>query len=509
MDGGSGGRVRRTTSSLVNGLAVRMAMRPRRAFAGLAVLVLGVMALTPATPAAADSGCGPSWISWACSIGGTILFPGLGTLVSTSDSAMKTVDALSPTNILDTWDQGLCHAVIFVLTFIESSAEKIGTPAFNQAWWADQYAVTFGLSLVILAFMLLIVTAKIGGGSGSSVSGVELLRQGGTRLVFVVPACAFAPALMYSVQQLAAGLTKDFATQAAVQANGAVGSFLEMMEKDAGHGWAGFGGSVMVMVLMIPILCCGAVLLVEMAVANWGMMICGLLVPLVVVAAVYPPWARALRRLVGIIVGLMFMPVVVFFFFWTVWSSMNGLFQKNSSNSPVTICVFLLVSLFMIDIFPVVCVWLLSIVAPSAETMPGDVRAGAPNPSPGDVYDGSFDKLYKGGGSGSEGTEGADGDGGDDGDEGEDGDDGDEGAPESSDESSKGGGGDDGGDSHAPRAPGGDLGSGSGDGGDDGGGGGGGGMPGGGGGGGGGEGGGGAGEAGGASIEDVAVVAAV
>ncbi|MFF1792829.1 hypothetical protein ACFVXQ_01060 [Kitasatospora sp. NPDC058263] len=495
--GGTGKRVRVAASAGLDALAVRMAVRPRRAFAVLTVLVVAVMSAAPATPAVADDNdCGPSWISWTCSVGGAIIdeaknLPGIGGVIKDAESATKAIDALTPANLLDTWAQGLCHAVIFVLTFIQSTAEKLAAPAYTQQWWLDQYAVTFGLSLIFLAFMLLMITARIGGGQGSTVSGIELMRRSGVRLVFVVPGCALAPALMYSLQGLASELSKTFSTQAAVQANGAVGSFLSMIQKHAGNGWTDFGGTLMVIVLMIPILILGIVLLIEIAVSSWGLMICGLLVPLVAVAAVYPPWAQSLRRLAGIIAGMMFMPAVVFFFFWTVWSAVNSLFKDDASNSPVTICLFLLVSVFMIDIFPIVCIWLLSIVAPAAEQMPGDVRAGAPNPSPGDIYDGSVDKMFKGGGKGGGGSDGEDGDS----EDGEDGSDGQNGSDDSSDSTSKGTpGGDDSGSDDGDGGPdgggpggggaGGPDGGGDGGGGDDGGGGG---SPGGGGGGGGGD----------------------
>ena len=407
-----------TLSAGLSWLAVRASMRPRRTFAGVLGFVTLALVMTPAAPAAAapDDGCGTGIGGLICTGGKKFLgaaksIPGVGSLVSAADSATKAVDALNPQNFLDSWAQGLCHAVIFVLTFIESTAEKLGTPAFDQKWWADQYAVSFGLSLILLAFLLAVVTAKIGGPEGS-VSGVELLRQSGWRLLFVVPACALGPAVLYSLQQVASELTKTFSTQAAVQANGAVGGLLKVIQDTAGKGgWSDMGGTVMVIVLMALILCFGVVLLVEVAISNWGLMMCGLLVPLALVSAVYPPWARILRRLCGIILGMMFLPVVIFFFFWTVWSGFNdNINAQGGSNSTVTMLLFLLVSLIMIDIFPIVAVWLLGVVAPDTEQMDAEVRAAAPQPTPGDVYSGSFSKLeprsWNGGNEGGEGSGG-------------------------------------------------------------------------------------------------------
>lgn len=399
------GRAVAAASACGSRLAVAAAQRPRSAAAAVFGMVLVAFAAAPAAPAAAapaPAGCGGGLTGLLCSgahgiAGVAKQIPGVKGLVNSAEGAYHTVDSLTPSNFLDSWAQGLCHAVIFVLTFIQSTADKLGTPAFNQQWWATQYAVSFGLALVVLAFMLVMVTTRIGGSDGS-VSGVELLRQSGWRFIFVVPACALAPAFMYALQQLAAALTKSFATRASVQADGAVGAFLHLLEKKAGNNWGDFGGTVMVIALMIPILCCGIVLLVEVSVSNWGMMMCGLLVPLALVAAVYPPWARILRRLVGIILGLMFLPCMIFFLFWTVWSAFNSnITGQGGSNSSVTMLIFLLVSLVMIDAFPIVAVWLLGVVAPGTEQMDPDVKGLSPSPSAGEVFSDTFEKPFRGG----------------------------------------------------------------------------------------------------------------
>lgn len=394
--------VRRRWSALAVWVWVRISERPRTLLASVVGLVTLALVMAPAEPAtAAPMGCGGGVTGLVCSgahgIGHVAKkIPGVGKVVNTAEGAYKTVDALSPNNFLDTWAQGLCHAVIFTLTFIETTAEELGKPAFDQKWWQTQYAVSFGLALILLAFLLPVVTARIGGPEGS-VSGIELLRQSGWRMIFVVPACAFAPAFMYSVEQLGAALTKSFATSASVQANGAVGSLLKTLETKAGNGWGDFGGTVMCIVLMLFILMAGVVLLIEVAVANWGMMLCGLLVPLGLVAAVYPPWSHILKRIIGIILGLMFLPVVIFFFFWTIWSAFNANVNgQGGSNSTVTMMIYLLVALMMLDAFPLVAVWLIGIVAPGTEQMDPSVRGLAPQPTTGEVYENTFEKPMSG-----------------------------------------------------------------------------------------------------------------
>ncbi|MFI9041642.1 hypothetical protein [Streptomyces sp. NPDC053726] len=365
-------------------------------------MTLALVVAPARVAAAAPETCGGGLTGIVCSgahglANGAKKIPGVGGLIEKAEGAYKTVDALSPSNFLDSWAQGLSHAVIFTLTFIQSTADQLGKPAFDQKWWQAQYAVSFGLALFLLAFLLPVVTARIGGPEGS-VGGIELLRKSGWRLIFVVQACAFAPALMYSLEQLAAALTKTFATSSAVEAKGAVGGLLKALEEKAGNGWGDFGGTVMCIVLMLGILIAGVILLIEVAISNWGVMLCGLLVPLGLIAAVYPPWARILKRIMGIIVGLMFLPPVIFFFFWTIWSAFNvNVNGQGGSNSTVTMMIYLLVALLMLDAFPLVAVWLMSIVAPGTEQMDPSVRGLAPQPTMGEVSSNTFEKPLMGG----------------------------------------------------------------------------------------------------------------
>lgn len=375
-------------------LAAALSARPRRAVGLVLVVVTLSLLMTPTAPAVADDGCGGGITGLLCSGSHKV---GLGNLWDTADSTMSTINALSPTNFLDTWAQGLCSAVVFVLAFIEVTAEKLGTPAYDQQWWATQYAVSFGLSMIVFAFLMLFITAKIGTSDGS-VSGIELLRKSGIRVIFVFPACMAAPAVLYSVQQVAAQLTRTFAAQSEQDGHGAIGALMTYLKQHAGD-WGNFGGTILVIFMMFFVLLTSIVLLIEVAVSNWGLTLAGLLVPFGIVAAAYPPWAKVLKRLSIVIGTLMFTPVFVFFFFWTIWSALNSFATSDdSSNRGFTMVLFLLVSLIMIDAFPLVAVWLLGLTAPDMETMDPNVRDMAPTPTGGEVYSGMFDRQFTGGG---------------------------------------------------------------------------------------------------------------
>ncbi|WP_433860334.1 hypothetical protein [Streptomyces kronopolitis] len=398
---------------------VALQLRPRLSVVLTVGLVLLVAWATPVPQAQADDDddCGGGLMGVICKGAKmTPAYKGAKTaadISSTAEKAKKAIDAVDPQNFLGDWAKGLVSASTYLLTFIQSTAEKITTPAYDQPWWIKQYEVSFGLALIVLPFLLIVVTSKLGGPDGA-VSGVELLRQSGWRVVFVVPLIAAAPALLYSVQQLAVKLMSAFATQSTLEGHGAIGGMLRMFEKKAGH-WGDFGGTVIVILMCFFIVITAVVLLLELTVSQWGLLLTGLLVPLVLVAWVYPPWSSALKKLASVIGGLMFMPVVVFFFFNTVWSALNSAVNGNhAQNSGFMQLLFIMVSLIMLDAFPAVAWWLLSLVTPDASGMDADVRGIAPTPTGGDVMGPerggkSVEEPSggEGGGSGSGGGEGA------------------------------------------------------------------------------------------------------
>lgn len=400
-------------ASWENRLAVLMSLRPRLS-AGLvlAIVTLAAWAAPPAPEAEAKPKCGGGWRDTACEIGSwTPVGQGIKGLWGASSKTKEKIDQLHPQNFLDEWAKGLVSAVTYLLTFIQATAEKIMTPAYDQPWWIKQYAVSFGLSLLLLAFMLLLVGTRTSG-QESSVSGVEMMRKGGVRLIFVYPLISMAPAILYSVQQLAVELTKTFSTEAAKKGHGAVGHMLKRFQ-DSGGDWGKFGGTIVVIFMCVFILLAAVIVLIELMVSNWGLLLAGLLVPIVLVAWVYPPWSQGLKKLASVIAGLMFLPVMIFFFFWTVWSAFDAMVKSSGQNSGFTILLFLLVSLIMINGSPLVGWWLLQLVTPDASGMDDGVRDMVPASQPGDTFPQRREKsvergVDEGGESSSGGTEASD-----------------------------------------------------------------------------------------------------
>ncbi|MEU7230042.1 hypothetical protein [Streptomyces chrestomyceticus] len=405
---------------VVRRAVVAMHLRPRMTLALVVGLVLLAMGTTP--PAHADDkddealgkACGGGFAGFICrqAVGTPGFKSALGVMKS-ADSAKKAIEALNPQNFLDEWAKGLVGAVTYLLAFIQATAEKIVSPAYNQPWWIKQYSVSFGLAMIVLPFILIVIASKVGGTDGP-VSGVQLLRQSGWRIYFVVPAMAAVPAALYEVQQLAVALMSAFSKESIRQEHGAIGALMKLFTDKAGK-WGDFGGTVVVILMCVFIVLGAFILLIELTASQWGLLLAGLIVPLTMVTAIYPPWASAAKRIVKVILGLMFLPAVIFFFFNTVWSAFNSAITgDHAKNSGFTLLLFLLVSLLMINGFPLVAWWLMKLVTPEAEGMDAEVRGLVPDATSGDVIPQRSEKQVEpsSGGGGEGGAGGAGGGGG-------------------------------------------------------------------------------------------------
>ncbi|UED84725.1 hypothetical protein [Streptomyces profundus] len=298
---------------------------------------------------------------------------------------------LVPDSFIEEWVRGMAESTVSLLSFIQQLGERVTRPAFDQDWWASQYATSFGLSLLLLGFLLVWITGRFAA-SGSSFTAMDLLRQSGWRLVFVVPLISLGPLLLLELQVASAELARSFADEGTEHAASAVERLMDLIVEKAGD-WGVFGGTVLALLLFLCILCLGLVTLIEMTVAQWGLHLAGLLVPLVLVAWVYPPWSGALRRLAGLIGGLMLLPAFIYFFFHTFWSALDSMLGDHPDDDGLTVLLFLLVGLLMIDAFPMVAMWLMSLAMPSGAGMDPDLRGTVSHPSGGEMVAGAAERF--------------------------------------------------------------------------------------------------------------------
>jgi hypothetical protein len=327
-----------------------------------------------------------------------------------ADAATEALLGFNPNTLIEEWARGMAEATVNIMAYIQQLGARVTTPAFDQQWWATQYATSFGMSVILLAFLLIWITARIAT-TGSSVTGIDLLRQSGWRALFVVPLISAGPALLLQLQIAFTELAGGLADQGTEHAGGAVEALMLLLAEEAGV-WGVFGGAVLALLLFGAILLLGVVAVIELAIAQWGLHMAALLVPLALAAWVYPPWSSALRKIVALLFGLLMLPAFMYFFFNTFWAASHHALSDGGDDG-ITLLLFILVGLLLINSFPLVTMWLMTLVVPQADSVPGDMRSEVQQASAGEMGAGLLERMqmrnstFGSGGSGGSGDSGS------------------------------------------------------------------------------------------------------
>ncbi|ARQ69172.1 hypothetical protein [Streptomyces marincola] len=378
-------------------MVTRRANAARAALGTLLALLIALACAGTAT-ASGDDECENAVLGeWACSTlnglpGVSSVYGYLGDVHrAKADAVADVLGDVVPDNFVEEWVNGMAESTVGLLSYIQVLGERVTRPAFDQEWWTSQYAVSFGLSMLLLAVLLVWITARFAA-AGSSATAADLLRQSGWRVVFVVPLISAGPLLLLELQLAANAVARSFADRGTGHAHSAVERLMDLIIEQAGD-WGVFGGTVLALLLFLCILCLGLVTLIELAVAQWGLYLASLLVPLVLVAWVYPPWSAALRRLASLLGGLLLLPAFVYFFFHTIWSAFDSVMADRPDDDGLVVLLFLLVGLLMIDAFPVVVMWLMSLATPPGGAMDPAVRGAFAHASAGEMVENVVERF--------------------------------------------------------------------------------------------------------------------
>lgn len=285
-----------------------------------------------------------------------------------TQNTLAAINEFTPENAVESWAQAAAEGAVSILGKVSVWQDKVKRPAFDSTWWQQQYAIMFGLSLMLFAFLLVVVVAKVGGPDGS-VSAAQLLRDSGLKVWLVPVILALAPVILAMVQGGAAELAKTFARESGDDASNATSDFLQKMTA-LSTGFDAFGGAILALLILLGILVFSVALLIEVALASWGLNILGLVIPIAVVMHIYPPWRRPLARIIGLMLGLLFTPVAVNFVYWTFWSTTSNLADGLDLFG---ISLFVLIGSLLLASAPLLTMWLFPMVVPASGRGPAPV----------------------------------------------------------------------------------------------------------------------------------------
>lgn len=318
-----------------------MSRRMRRALVLAAVMIVvvgvGLAAATAATADPLSPGsllCDVVFPGPACAAGGMISELPQGV----KDAAGDVFGSFMPNNPVDEWVKSTARSAAQALAHVQTSLVQTAQPRFLDSWWLGRYAVTFGIGIVVMAFTLTFLAARL---SSQGPDGHRMLRQAGLSAPVYVPVMALAPAAVDIAVQMIYSLAGWLGQQATADTGTAVEGFVRVLNETEDPNNFPLGILGLLVLCLIAFL--GALLaMIENGIATFGSQLLMLLVPIVAAAAIYPPARQRLWRVVGIILGLLLTPVMLFLAYWLVWGAAAA-WMSGRAPDPTMVMLFVAV----------------------------------------------------------------------------------------------------------------------------------------------------------------------
>lgn len=272
--------------------------------------------------------------------------PGVGAVVAgansaagLADSAAKTLEKFNPANIPETWAKAAARSSADVLAGTQSVMLELSHPNLKQQWFSRQYAVVWGIGLVLMAFSLVFTGAKLAQGGPDA---ADALRSAGVRATSFMPVCTIMPALVALLVALSYELAGWFGHQATGEAQTAIHWYVKSLASM--QGMDGILGGAMSLLVVAGLVFLGAFVgMFELQVAQYGIYVVTLLMPALLGISVYPPARKAAVRVAAVLGGFLLAPVVMFFCYWVSWSVVGGVKDATTPmavlNGSITVAV--------------------------------------------------------------------------------------------------------------------------------------------------------------------------
>ena len=241
------------------------------------------------------------------------------------------------------------------------------------------YSVTFAIGVVIFAVMMGLQLSRA---SHDSPRARAELLDALPKYVVWAPLVSIAPAV---VVWLWNDVAQPMATISMKQSLTGMKQFLSALGKQflADPLWfLDAGGTVLVgFLLIIASVLAVIAWIIEDMVAEWGIYVLTILIPITSALALNPKWSRMMTRITGVIIGCMLTPVVTRVLFWIMWLMMAD--KMNGEGVFFMKMINLVVIMALSCSTPIVLSYVLPNVLPTGSTTYG----GAGGNSRGHVQD--------------------------------------------------------------------------------------------------------------------------
>ena len=302
-----------------------MIRRLALALAAAAVLTLSTSAVAP-VPATAVGKCDllPDALGLedGCKAVDKKLGPVGDALTNSGLETLKeaaTMAGFNPANMIEEWAKTIGESSMSLLQQMQKIMLTASTPDLANTWFNGQYLVMLGLGIILAAFALVRATVAMARGGPDA---VLLARSVFNATVLYLPIVACLPLAIDTLVQIVYGLAKFFGTKASTTGGDAITAYLTTLGDPKFDAGTSLVGGVMSLLVIAGATFLGALIgLFELMISTLGVYLLTLLLPPLIALGVYPPWRTKAWGVGGALVGVAFVPPVLFLAYWTVWGA--------------------------------------------------------------------------------------------------------------------------------------------------------------------------------------------
>lgn len=276
---------------------------------------------------------------------------------------IATMAGFNPKNMIEEWAKTIGESSMSLLKQMQKIMLTSSKPNLANKWFNAEYLVMLGLGMILAAFALVRATAAMAHGGPEA---VLLARSVFNATALYIPIVACVPLVIDTLVQIVYALAQFFGGKASATSGGAITAYLTTLgdpKFDAGHSLV---GGVMSLLVIAGATFLGALVgLFELMVASLGVYLLSLLLPPLIALGVYPPWRTKAWGVGGALLGVMFVPPVLFVAYWTVWGAFDEFAGKDLGDmESLGTLAFVCVATLAAVLAPLVVGYLLAHVVP-------------------------------------------------------------------------------------------------------------------------------------------------
>jgi hypothetical protein len=276
------------------------------------------------------------------------------------------MDKFNPANMIEEWAKTIGESSASLLSKTQEIMLTASKPNLANGWFNAEYLVMLGLGIILAAFALVRATAALARGGPEA---VLLARSVFNATVLYIPVVACVPLVIDTLVQIVYGLADWFGAKASTAGGDAITAYLTTLAGIDDPADSIVGG-VLSLLVIGGITFLGALIgLFELMVATLGVYLLTLLLPPLIALGVYPPWRSKAWGVAGALVGVSFVPPVLFLAYWTVWGAFNEFADKKlGSLEALGTLSFVCVATLAAVLSPLVVGYLLAHVVPDGSS---------------------------------------------------------------------------------------------------------------------------------------------